>query len=88
MAALGVILLLISGCFAEKLWWTWEDGEDKAGRCGPAAPKLPSGKEPICNPDEAQYACCSEWGYCNPCPTGTLCYIQLLLQKHFLKLSV
>lgn len=32
-------------------------------RCGPDAPKLSNGKEPICNPDGKSY-CCSPSGYC------------------------
>nr|UDL18262.1 chitinase-like protein [Bemisia tabaci] len=45
----------------------WHVGFDiaKVGqpRCGPNAPKLPDGKEAICNPDGKNF-CCSPAGYC------------------------
>ncbi|OQV17582.1 putative Acidic mammalian chitinase [Hypsibius exemplaris] len=46
-----------------KQWWTWADGEDKAGKCGADAP-LYNGSQPICNPFSSTAHCCSEFGYC------------------------
>ena len=49
--------------YPEKRWWTWADGEDKAGRCGPSAPEV-KGHTAICDPDSASSFCCSAGGYC------------------------
>lgn len=59
---------------SEKQWYDWSDGQDLAGQCGPSAPQI-NGKAPICNPNDSQYHCCSEYGYCGTgdkycsCPT-------------------
>lgn len=47
---------------SNKTWWSWEDGTDKMGRCGPLAPKI-SGRVPECDPNSEDH-CCSEWGFC------------------------
>ncbi|PAV61680.1 hypothetical protein WR25_04320 [Diploscapter pachys] len=44
-------------------WWTFTDNSTNIGRCGPDAPRLPTGKIPKCDP-ESQSACCSQAGYC------------------------
>ncbi|OQV23298.1 putative Chitinase A1 [Hypsibius exemplaris] len=51
----------------EKRWWTWDENETNAGRCGRQAP-LYKGYYPVCDPDDLGYNCCSKHGYCG---TGT-----------------
>ncbi|KAI6241357.1 GH18 domain-containing protein [Aphelenchoides fujianensis] len=51
----------------EKRWWTMEDGEGLAGKCGKEAP-LYNGFFPVCDPNDPGYACCSPWGYCGSGP--------------------
>lgn len=54
-------------CYPVKQWWTWDDGADKGGRCGPDAPKI-KGQQAICNPDSNTAHCCSKWGNCGSGP--------------------
>uniref|UniRef100_A0A7E4VKS3 GH18 domain-containing protein n=1 Tax=Panagrellus redivivus TaxID=6233 RepID=A0A7E4VKS3_PANRE len=45
-------------------WWTYIEGAENVGKCGPSAPRLPTGKIPICDPESAMAHCCSKAGYC------------------------
>ncbi len=48
--------------FKPKKWWIYEDGADKAGRCGDSAPRI-DGEIAECDPD-SKFHCCSKSGYC------------------------
>lgn len=65
-AVLLVALFIAINVVSAKKWYSYEDGE-LAGKCGPTAPKI-DGQEPICNPDDPLYHCCSRWGYCGTGP--------------------
>lgn len=47
----------------KKQWWTWDDGTQNTGKCGPKAPLL-NGHEPICDPNNEAAHCCSPFGFC------------------------
>lgn len=69
--ALSVVVADAAG--ADKKWYTWnDDGPELAGKCGPTAPKI-NGEDPICNPEDKLYHCCSEYGYCGDGPAYCDC---------------
>uniref|UniRef100_A0A914XX33 Chitin-binding type-1 domain-containing protein n=1 Tax=Panagrolaimus superbus TaxID=310955 RepID=A0A914XX33_9BILA len=55
--------------YIKPTWWTYVENAQHIGKCGPLAPKLSTGKVPICNPDSSTAHCCSKAGYCG---TGEL----------------
>ena len=58
--------------YPEKQWWTWADGPDKSGRCGPTAPQI-NGKMAICDPSSSTAYCCAASGYCGSTSTHCNC---------------
>ena len=56
----------------QKTWWTWKDGSDKSGHCGPDAPRL-NGSEATCDPWSSDAFCCSAYGYCGSGPDYCQC---------------
>lgn len=51
----------------EKNWFTWSDGPENAGRCGPTAPRL-NGKVAGCDGSSPLAYCCGSNGYCGSGP--------------------
>lgn len=49
--------------FGPKKWWTQEDGDKRAGTCGPKADKVDGVYEAECEPN-TKFSCCSPNGYC------------------------
>ncbi|KAF8362896.1 cht-2 [Pristionchus pacificus] len=49
--------------FKKVEWWTYGNGPENIGKCGPLAPLLPEGISPKCDPESAG-PCCSRAGYC------------------------
>lgn len=45
-------------------WWTFAENPANVGRCGPDAPRLPSGKVAKCDGESEAAHCCSVSGYC------------------------
>lgn len=45
-------------------WWTYGENPGNVGRCGPDAPRLPSGKIAKCDGSSEAAYCCSQSGYC------------------------
>uniref|UniRef100_A0A914CC35 GH18 domain-containing protein n=1 Tax=Acrobeloides nanus TaxID=290746 RepID=A0A914CC35_9BILA len=54
-------------------WWTFIQAPENVGKCGPLAPRLPSGTIPKCDPDSGIAHCCSSAGYCGTGETYCLC---------------
>ncbi|XP_074600238.1 uncharacterized protein LOC141854456 [Brevipalpus obovatus] len=46
-----------------KNWFSWEDGPENAGRCGPTAPRI-EGKVAGCDGTSSRAYCCGSNGYC------------------------
>ena len=57
----------------EKRWWTWDDGEEKSGKCGPDTPKINGTVEAICDPTSLTAHCCSAFGFCGSSPAHCVC---------------
>lgn len=53
--------------YGPKKWWTQEDGEKRAGTCGPKADKVDGTYQAECEPN-TKFSCCSASGYCGSGP--------------------
>lgn len=53
--------------FGPKKWWTLEDGDKRAGTCGPKADKVDGVYEAECEPN-TKFSCCSPNGFCGSGP--------------------